>query len=53
MVNTIILNNESKGLSLHNVVYISGHSDVLMGVACTNDDKIAEKFRFMQKGECN
>ena len=28
-----------------------GHSDVLMGIACTNDDKIAERFKFMQIGK--
>ncbi|CAK7890822.1 cystathionine gamma-lyase [[Candida] anglica] len=28
--------------------YINGHSDVVMGVLATNDDKLHEKFRFLQ-----
>ena len=28
-----------------------GHSDVLMGILCTNNDELAEKFRFLQLGK--
>jgi cystathionine gamma-lyase len=34
---------------VHSVTkYINGHSDVVMGVLATNDDELAEKFRFLQ-----
>ncbi|KAL3809518.1 hypothetical protein ACHAXA_001249 [Cyclostephanos tholiformis] len=36
---------------VHSVTkYINGHSDVVMGVACTNDANIYEKLRFVQNG---
>ena len=28
----------------------TGHTDVVMGVAVTNDDKLAERLRFLQNG---
>eukprot|EP00116_Pleurobrachia_bachei_P009788 sb/3470050/ len=30
--------------------YINGHTDVCMGVICTNDTELAEKLRFLQLG---
>ena len=30
-----------------------GHSDVLMGLICTNNDALAEQFNFLQLGECS
>lgn len=30
--------------------YMNGHSDVIMGSACTNDDEIAKNLRFLQNG---
>lgn len=34
---------------VHSVTkYINGHSDVVMGVLATNDDELAEKYRFLQ-----
>lgn len=30
--------------------YMNGHSDVLMGAAITNDDKIRERLYFNQRG---
>ena len=36
---------------VHSVTkYICGHSDVVMGVVCTNDDEIYEQLRFTQNG---
>lgn len=36
---------------IHSITkYINGHSDVVMGVAMTNDDGIYEKLRFVQNG---
>ena len=31
-------------------IILLGHSDVLMGVVCTNDAKFAEKMKFLQLG---
>ena len=28
----------------------TGHTDVVMGVAVTNDDKLADRLRFLQNG---
>lgn len=30
--------------------YMNGHSDVVMGAALTNDDKIHERLQFIQRG---
>ena len=30
-----------------------GHSDVLMGVLCLNDDELEKRLRFIQFGECH
>lgn len=36
---------------VHSVTkYIGGHSDVVMGVVCTNNDEIYTKLRFIQNG---
>ena len=36
---------------VHSVTkYINGHSDVVMGVACTNDDEVYKQLRFAQNG---
>lgn len=36
---------------VHSVTkYIGGHSDVVMGVVCTNDENIYTKIRFIQNG---
>jgi len=36
---------------MHSVTkYINGHSDVVMGVACTNDEKIKDRLKFLQNG---
>ena len=36
---------------MHSVTkYIGGHSDVVMGVVCTNDETIYTKIRFIQNG---
>ncbi|CAN8004491.1 unnamed protein product, partial [Ixodes hexagonus] len=36
-------------ISVHSITkYINGHSDVLMGAACTNDKDIYDKLRFFQ-----
>jgi len=36
---------------MHSVTkYINGHSDVVMGVACTNDETIKTRLRFLQNG---
>lgn len=36
---------------VHSVTkYIGGHSDVVMGVVCTNDDELYAKLRFVQNG---
>ena len=36
---------------VHSVTkYIGGHSDVLMGVVCCNDDTLYDKLRFIQNG---
>lgn len=38
-------------LVVHSVTkYINGHSDVVMGVVCTNDDELYQKLRFIQNG---
>jgi len=38
-------------LVVHSVTkYINGHSDVVMGVVCTNDDGLYRKLRFNQNG---
>jgi cystathionine gamma-lyase len=38
-------------LVVHSVTkYIGGHSDVVMGVVCTNDDGLYERLRFIQNG---
>eukprot|EP01083_Nonionella_stella_P159097 518667_1 len=38
-------------LVVHSVTqYINGHSDVVMGVVCTNDDELYKKLRFIQNG---
>lgn len=38
-------------LVVHSVTkYINGHSDVVMGVVCMNDDDIYSKLRFIQNG---
>ncbi len=38
-------------LVVHSVTkYIGGHSDVVMGVVCCNDDSLYQKLRFMQNG---
>lgn len=31
--------------------YINGHTDVCMGVICTNDKELSEKLRFLQLGK--
>ena len=36
---------------LSNLVSPSGHTDVVMGAAVTNDDKLAERLRFLQNGK--
>jgi len=37
---------------MHSVTkYINGHSDVVMGVACTNDEKIKDRLKFLQNGK--
>jgi len=36
---------------VHSVTkYLNGHSDVVMGVACTNDEKIKDRLKFLQNG---
>ena len=36
---------------MHSVTkYINGHSDVVIGVACTNDDVVYRQLRFAQNG---
>ena len=36
---------------VHSVTkYINGHSDVVMGVVCTNDEEIYKSLRFIQNG---
>ena len=35
------------------VVVGIGHSDVLMGVLCLNDDELEKRLRFVQFGECH
>ena len=30
--------------------YINGHSDVVMGVVCVNDDELCKRLRFVQNG---
>lgn len=36
---------------VHSVTkYLNGHSDVVMGVACTNDEKLRDKLKFLQNG---
>jgi cystathionine gamma-lyase len=38
-------------LVVHSVTkYIGGHSDVVMGVVCTNDDDLYRRLRFIQNG---
>lgn len=38
-------------LVVHSVTkYIGGHSDVVMGVVCTNDDDLYNRLRFIQNG---
>lgn len=38
-------------LVVHSVTkYIGGHSDVVMGVVCTNDDDLYTRLRFVQNG---
>ena len=38
-------------LVVHSVTkYINGHSDVVMGVVCSNNDEIKNKLRFIQNG---
>lgn len=38
-------------LVVHSVTkYINGHSDVVMGAVCTNDEEIYQKLRFLQNG---
>jgi cystathionine gamma-lyase len=38
-------------LVVHSVTkYIGGHSDVVMGVICTNDDELYKRLRFIQNG---
>ena len=38
-------------LVVHSVTkYINGHSDVVMGVVCTNNDELYKKLRFIQNG---
>jgi O-acetylhomoserine/O-acetylserine sulfhydrylase-like pyridoxal-dependent enzyme len=38
-------------LVVHSVTkYIGGHSDVVMGVVCTNNDDLYQKLRFIQNG---
>lgn len=31
--------------------YMNGHSDVIMGAALTNNDKLHENLRFLQNGK--
>ena len=33
------------------IINFSGHTDVVMGAAVTNDDKLAERLRFLQNGK--
>ena len=33
--------------------FFAGHTDVVMGAAVTNDDKLAERLRFLQNGMAN
>jgi len=36
---------------VHSVTkYMNGHSDVVMGIACTNDEKLRDKLKFLQNG---
>lgn len=38
-------------LVVHSVTkYINGHSDVVMGAVCTNDETLYNKLRFLQNG---
>ena len=38
-------------LVVHSVTkYINGHSDVVMGAVCTNDESLYNKLKFLQNG---
>ena len=43
--------NLGADLVVHSVTkYINGHSDVVMGVVCSNDDELYKRLRFIQNG---